>query len=78
MFRQFLEYKSKRNRGHLVLVQPHYTPQNCSRCGKQVKKSPSVRTHVCKHCDTVLDRDHNVAMNIERAGLTQIAYQPAN
>ncbi|MCZ6924941.1 MAG: transposase, partial [Rickettsia endosymbiont of Ixodes persulcatus] len=76
MFRTFLSYKAKRNGGCLVMVKPHYTSQKCSNCGETVKKSLSVRTHVCKQCGTVLDRDHNAAINIEKAGLTQIAYQP--
>ncbi|MED2737047.1 transposase [Bacillus toyonensis] len=73
MFRKLLNYKAERNGGRLVLVKPHYTSQNCSTCEKTVKKSLSVRTHVCKHCGTVLDRDHNAAINIEKAGLAQIA-----
>jgi putative transposase len=73
MFRSLLIYKTERNGGRLVLVKPHYTSQNCSTCEKTVKKSLSVRTHVCKHCGTVLDRDHNAAINIEKAGLAQIA-----
>jgi putative transposase len=72
MFRKLLSYKTERNGGRLVLVKPHYTSQNCSTCEKTVKKSLSVRTHVCKHCGTVLDRDHNAAINIEKAGLAQI------
>lgn len=76
MFRTFLSYKAKRNGGCLVMVKSHYTSQKCSNCGETVKRSLSVRTHVCKQCGTVLDRDHNAAINIEKAGLTQIAYQP--
>ncbi|WP_088361908.1 RNA-guided endonuclease InsQ/TnpB family protein [Bacillus cereus] len=78
MFRNFLSYKAEQNGGRLVLVKPHYTSQNCSKCEKTVKKSLSVRTHVCKHCGTILDRDHNAAINIEKAGLVQIAHQPAS
>lgn len=76
MFRSFLSYKCEKNGGLLVKVKPHYTSQDCSGCGERVKKSLSVRTHVCKKCGTVLDRDHNAALNIEKAGLDQIG-QPA-
>ncbi|HEX6798658.1 MAG TPA: zinc ribbon domain-containing protein, partial [Ktedonobacterales bacterium] len=31
-------------------------------------KSLSVRTHVCRSCGLVLDRDENAARNILRAG----------
>ena len=47
-----------------IKVVPHYTSQNCSGCGTLVKKSLSVRTHVCPACGLVLDRDENAARNI--------------
>ncbi|WP_375337629.1 zinc ribbon domain-containing protein [Domibacillus sp. PGB-M46] len=77
MFRQFLAYKCERNGGQLVKVKPHFTIQDCSYCGKRVKKSLSVRTHACPDCGLVLDRDHNAALNIEKAGLAQIGAIPA-
>ncbi|AXF55717.1 transposase [Salicibibacter kimchii] len=64
-----LPAKCKNNGGTLVRIKPHYTSQDCSSCGKRVKKALSVRTHVCKSCGTVLDRDHNAAINIEKVGL---------
>jgi putative transposase len=45
-------------------VPPAYTTQECSGCGERVRKSLSVRTHVCPHCGLVLDRDANAAKNI--------------
>ncbi len=48
----------------IIAVTPHFTSQMCSTCGTLVKKSLSVRTHVCTHCGVVLDRDHNAALNI--------------
>ncbi|NEP06844.1 MAG: transposase [Okeania sp. SIO4D6] len=33
-----------------VAVPPHFTSQECSNCGRTVKKSLSVRTHKCLHC----------------------------
>lgn len=77
MFRSYLAYKCERNGGLLVKVKPHYTSQDCSKCGNAVKKSLSVRTHVCPKCGLVLDRDHNAAINIEVAGLAQIEYPAA-
>ncbi|WP_227002822.1 transposase [Salicibibacter kimchii] len=49
---------------------------NCSSCGKRVKKALSVRAHVCKSCGTVLDRDHNAAINIEKVGLDLLGLCP--
>ncbi|MNE41193.1 putative transposase DNA-binding domain protein [compost metagenome] len=69
MFKQFLKYKTLRDGGLLVLVKPHYTTINCSGCSNPVRKTLSVRTHVCPKCGLVLDRDHNAAINIENAGL---------
>jgi putative transposase len=63
LFREWLEYFAKVFDKVVVAVSPHYTSQNCSGCGTTVKKSLSVRTHICK-CGTVLDRDENAAINI--------------
>jgi len=63
LFREWLEYFAKVFDKVVVAVPPHHTSQNCSGCGTTVKKSLSVRTHICK-CGTVLDRDENAAINI--------------
>ena len=67
-FRTTLEYKAACAGKQVVLVPPAYTSQDCSACGKRVKKSLSVRTHVCPSCGFIADRDQNAAMNILRAG----------
>ena len=48
----------------VIAVAPQFTSQECSACGAMVKKSLSVRTHICTRCGVVLDRDHNAARNI--------------
>jgi len=48
----------------IIAVAPQFTSQACSACGAIVKKSVSVRTHLCTSCGVVLDRDHNAALNI--------------
>ncbi len=48
----------------IIAVAPQFTSQACSACGTMVKKSLSVRTHLCTSCGVVLDRDHNAALNI--------------
>ncbi len=53
----------------VVAVAPQFTSQNCSACGTLVKKSLSVRTHICQECGVVLDRDHNAALNILQKAL---------
>jgi IS605 OrfB family transposase len=48
----------------VIAIAPHFTSQKCSACGALVKKSLSIRTHICTSCGVVLDRDHNAALNI--------------
>ena len=52
-----------------VAVPPHFTSQDCSVCGTRVQKTLSTRTHQCPNCKTILDRDHNAAINILKKGL---------
>jgi len=69
-FAQWLQYLGKVYGKTVVAVAPQYTSQDCSTCGNTVKKSLSVRTHICE-CGTVLDRDHNAALNILAKALRQ-------
>ena len=69
-FAQWLQYLGKVYGKTVVAVAPQYTSQDCSTCGNTVKKSLSVRTHVC-NCGTVLDLDHNAALNILAKALRQ-------
>ncbi|MCG7336138.1 transposase [Sporosarcina sp. ACRSM] len=73
MFRKMLAYKCEKQGGALVKVEPTYTTQDCSACGERVKKSLSIRTHICIKCGTVLDRDHNASLNILEKGLKQLS-----
>jgi len=67
-FRAILDGKAVYAGRRVVAVNPAYTSQECSGCGMLVRKSLSVRTHVCTSCGLVLDRDENAAINIQRAG----------
>ncbi len=71
-FTEWLEYYAKMHGIVCVAVPPHFTSQNCSNCGQTVKKSLSVRTHKCPHCDYIADRDHNAARNILAKGLEML------
>lgn len=62
-FRRWLEYFGIKFGKVTVAVNPAYTSQECSNCGTMIKKSLSMRTHVCQ-CGFVLDRDYNAALNI--------------
>ena len=72
LFRDKLEYYARLFRKVAIPVKPHYTSQMCSGCGEVVKKTLSERTHICR-CGTVLDRDHNAALNILKLGIAQLS-----
>ncbi|HEY9872286.1 MAG TPA: transposase, partial [Candidatus Obscuribacterales bacterium] len=73
-FAQWLQYLGRVYGKTVVAVAPQYTSQNCSNCGNTVKKSLSVRTHVCG-CGTMLDHDHNAALNILAKALRQVGIE---
>jgi len=70
---QYTQSKAERAGKSVVLVDPRYTSQNCSKCGQIVPKELSERVHSCHHCGLILDRDHNAALNILTLGLRELA-----
>ena len=54
----------------IIAVPPQYTSQQCSDCDTIVKKSLSMRTHMCPNCGLVMDRDQNAALNILEKALS--------
>ena len=68
-FTEGFEFFAKIYRIVCVAVPPHFTSQDCSVCGTRVQKTLSTRTHQCPNCQTILDRDHNAAINILKKGL---------
>ncbi|MGB3401958.1 MAG: transposase [Microcoleaceae cyanobacterium] len=72
-FRCWLEYFGKKFGKVTVAIEPHFTSQECSNCGKTVKKSLSTRTHKCS-CGCELQRDHNAALNILKKGLGTVGH----
>src|SRR5579884_3614525 len=68
-FLQWVKYYATVHTIPVIAVPPQFTSQDCSACGARVKKSLSVRTHICPICGLVLDRDENAAKNILQAGL---------
>jgi putative transposase len=63
-FLRWVRYYGELHQVPVIAIEPHFTSQECSACGRLVKKSLSIRTHVCPGCGLVLDRDHNAAVNI--------------
>ncbi len=68
-FLQWVRYYGVIHNVPVLGVAPHWTSQECSRCGEIVKKSLSERTHHCVHCGLVMDRDENAAINILKKAL---------
>jgi putative transposase len=68
-FRVWIEHFGKKFGKVTVAVPPHYTSQECVKCGTRVKKSLSTRTHVCR-CGCVIDRDESAALIILGRGLS--------
>lgn len=72
-FTQWVTYYAKLHGIVCIAVPPQFTSVDCSNCGTRVQKTLSTRTHKCPHCGTVLDRDHNAALNILALGLQLLA-----
>ncbi|TLX96657.1 MAG: IS200/IS605 family element transposase accessory protein TnpB, partial [Thaumarchaeota archaeon] len=69
--RRLTAYKTERRGGRAILAEPRGTSQRCSGCGEVVPKGLEERTHSCRNCGRVIDRDVNAARNILAAGLEQ-------
>jgi putative transposase len=69
MFTNWVNYFAKVRGVHVIEVSPHFTSQDCSKCGARVKKSLSTRTHKCPSCGLIEHRDLNAARNILAKGL---------
>ena len=57
-------------------VNPRGTTQECSSCGRTVKKGLSERVHNCPNCGLNMDRDVNAALNILGRGLASMGSNP--
>jgi len=63
--RSFVEYKALAAGVPVILVDPAYTSQECSRCGYTARKNRRSRdAFECRHCGFALGADQNAARNI--------------
>ncbi|MBR8830096.1 MAG: transposase [Chlorogloea purpurea SAG 13.99] len=69
LLRKWIEYFGVKYRRLTIAVSPEYTSQECFKCGNRIKKSLSVRTHVCP-CGYIEDRDRMAALNILKKATT--------
>ena len=75
-----LAYKTRLAEGvGMILVNPAYTSQTCSRCGYVDKKNrESQAVFVCKKCSYTANADVNAARNILERGLDTLAVTAEN
>src|SRR4029453_18339411 len=73
---RWVEYYGRLQGVPVVAVPPQYTTQDCSGvlpdgspCTARVRKSLSLRTHLCPRCGLILDRHHTAAAVILQQGL---------
>jgi putative transposase len=64
MLINFTTYKAEEAGGSVELVNPRNTSKLCSVCGCIQAMPLSQRTYRCPDCGSVMDRDHNAAINI--------------
>ena len=73
MLRQFVEYKSELYGSKTVIINRYYpSSKTCSNCGSIQDIPLKIRTYNCCICNSIIDRDLNAAINIDRAGTAQI------
>ena len=68
LLRNQLQYKAEWAGREFVEVNPQYTSQDCHRCGARNRRGRTER-YRCSACSLGMDRDHNAALNILRAGV---------
>jgi putative transposase len=73
-FRSWMTYYGALHAIPVIAVSPQYTSQDCSGCGTLVKKTLSMRTHICPSCGLVMDRDQNAAVNILSKALGTVGH----
>jgi len=73
--RNFIVYKAESAGKHIVLVNPAYTTQTCSKCGIIKNKELDERLHICS-CGFKTSRDINAALNIKTLGLQSLGLKP--
>ncbi len=74
-FIQWLEYYGKIWDKVVIGINPAYTSQDCSNCGRRAKKSLSTRTHSCANCGVEICRDTNAALNILKKGMKMLGVE---
>jgi len=67
--RQYILYKAQRAGIPIIFINPAYTSQICSSCGK--KGIRNGQNFHCNHCSFQANADFNASLNIQRAAINQ-------
>ena len=73
-FRQLLEYKAQMNNSMVIVVNPKYTSQTCTKCGHIEKANRYKKKHIfkCKNCNYQSNDDRIGAINLWNKGINYI------
>jgi IS605 OrfB family transposase len=74
---QFLEYKAEAIGKKVIYIDPRYTSQKCSRCGKIEKTNRNGNKYICD-CGFEIHADLNASRNIAQLGKSQLSRLPVN
>ena len=70
--RMKMDYKSKRNGGKLILINPYNTSITCSKCGYADKLNRNEKKFHCIKCGFQEDADYNASLNIRQKGIESL------
>jgi IS605 OrfB family transposase len=77
--RDFITYKAKLVGIPVLLVNPAYTSQKCSKCGHTCKENRLTQSEfVCIQCGYSANADYNASVNISRAEINQPIVDASN
>ena len=78
-FQSFLYYKAEELGQRVVMIDPRYTSQTCSRCDYRDKKNRKTQsTFLCLECGYELNADLNASYNIRNKHLASIGISDAS
>jgi len=75
MLQSFTVYQAEWAGKVVTFVNPKNTSQECSSCGKIVKKNLNIKTHNCPYRGLVINRHVNAAINILHRGLKKVGLE---
>jgi IS605 OrfB family transposase len=75
---QFIRYKAEAVGKQVILVDPRFSSQKCSRCGNILKENRNGSSYHCRSCGFDCHADLNAARNIAQAGISCLSRLSVN